>query len=38
MLSSFEKLQISLSKGEKEAEVREKHSIYKVLVDGLCQD
>ena len=34
----WETFQINLSKGEKQAEVRYKHSLYKVLADGLCQN
>ena len=29
---------VKLSDGEKQAEVRYKHSIYKILVYSLCQD
>ena len=36
MLSFFEKL--FTLKGEKQADVRYKHSIYQVLVYSLCQD
>ena len=35
---AWETLHIKLSEGEMQALVRYKHSIYKVLVDGLCQD
>ena len=38
MLSLFEKLHINLSEWEKQAEVKYKHSMYKVLVYSLYQD